>query len=179
METDLIQHFKHRVTAFETMAHQILSTQEASKSRVISLYQSLSKLDDLSLDQDEQFRQALQCVEHGLYKAAYVLSWAGFMDFLEHKLTSEGLTSVHSARPKWARWTSLDMLRENIPEHQLIDVARDVGLLSKADVKALHGDLSRRNECAHPSSFQPGLNESLGYVSGLLRRVEVLLSRTL
>lgn len=169
---DVVIGLKTKVAEFEKSAHEILATQESSKSRVISLYQSLSKLDDLSLDQDDQFRQALHCIEQGLYKAAYVMSWAAFIDFLEERLASDGLVKVHASRPKWSVHLTIEALRESVPESQLIDVARDVGLLSKSDAKSVQGALSRRNECAHPSRYRPELNESLGYVSELLNRVE-------
>ena len=45
---------------------------------------------------------------------------------------------------------------------------------TKKEMKAFHGLLAKRNECAHPTSFYPGLNESLGYVSELLKRIETL-----
>jgi hypothetical protein len=62
------------------------------------------------------------------------------------------------------RLTTVEDLRENIVEHQLLEAARDLGLLSKAATKALLGLLSKRNECAHPSGYSPSLNKSLGYV---------------
>jgi hypothetical protein len=55
-----------------------------------------------------------------------------------------------------------------------LEAARDLGLLSKAASKALLGLLSKRNECAHPSGYSPSLNESLGYVSEILGRIEAL-----
>lgn len=176
---DTIGRYRSRATAFEELAHEILATQESSKSRVISLYETLNRLDDLSLEQDEQFRHALQCIEQGIYKAAFVMAWAGFMDFLEGKLSADDLKAVHAVRPSWAKYSTIETLREYVPEYQLIDVAHAVKLLTKTDVKALHGALSRRNECAHPNHYQPGLNESLGYVSELLNRIELLIGREL
>jgi hypothetical protein len=41
-------------------------------------------------------------------------------------------------------------------------------------MKALHGLLNRRNECAHPSEYFPDLNQTLGYVSELFSRIEWL-----
>ena len=41
-------------------------------------------------------------------------------------------------------------------------------------MKALHGLLNRRNECAHPSDYFPDLNETLGYLSELFQRIEYL-----
>ncbi len=61
----------------------------------------------------------------------------------------------------------------------MIEAARDVGLCRKNEVKALLGLLNKRNECAHPSDFYPGLNHTLGFVSELLQRIERLQPRTL
>jgi hypothetical protein len=107
------------------------------------------------------------------------MGWAAFMDFLEEKLASDGLTKVHLARPAWAKWPTMDDIRENISEHQIIEAARDVKLLNKAETKALIGSLSRRNECAHPSGYSPGLNEGLGFVGELFKRIEDIRPRKL
>jgi hypothetical protein len=50
-------------------------------------------------------------------------------------------------------------------------------ILQKMTQKALHGLLNKRNECAHPSEFYPDLNSSLGYVSEIFQRVELLQKR--
>jgi hypothetical protein len=106
------------------------------------------------------------------------MAWAGFMDFLEEKLASDGFVRLATSRPKWPT-KSVEELRENVNEYQLIEVTRELGLCSKNDVKALHGTLNKRNECAHPSDYFPDLNETLGYIAELLRRIGTLMPRTL
>lgn len=101
------------------------------------------------------------------------------MDFLEEKLASDGLVKVKQSRPGWIRFAGIDELRDEIGEYQIIQVAKDVGLLSKGTMKSLHGMLSTRNECAHPGPYRPGLNESLGYVSDLITRISQLQSKNL
>jgi hypothetical protein len=167
-----------KTKAFEKEAHAILATHEASTSRVIVLSESYEKLTKLSLKQDELFRQALRCVEHALYRAAHVLAWAGFMDFLEEKLASDGLVKL---RAKYTAWSvsSIEELREAVVEFQLIEAAKKLGLCTKTEMKALHGMLNKRNECAHPSDFYPDMNGSLGYISELLLRVKTLQGKTL
>ena len=39
-------------------------------------------------------------------------------------------------------------------------------------MKSLHGLLSKRNECAHPSDYEPEFSETIGYVSELLNRIK-------
>jgi hypothetical protein len=165
-----------RVRSFESEAHGIFAQHESSPSRVVVLADTYNQLAGLSLDQDELFRQALRCIENELYRAAHVMAWAGFMDIYEERLNSDGLAAVALARPKWST-SSMEDLRESVAEYQLIEVGRAVKLLSKNDVKALHGLLNKRNECAHPSPFFPGLNESLGYLAELFRRVPPLQGR--
>ncbi|MDD5473899.1 MAG: hypothetical protein PHU34_07090 [Candidatus Methanoperedens sp.] len=176
---ELLRHFKERGVAFEKDAHQILSKHESSKSRVISLDQTRRFLVGLSLQQDELFQQSLACIEDEIYRAAHVMGWAAFMDFLEQKLASDGLTKLKSVRPAWNKFTTIEEIRENLPEYQLIEVARDVKLLSKSETKIILGLLSKRNECAHPSNYRPDLNETLGYVAELLKRTEHLNNKSL
>ena len=161
------------VRALEREAHSILSSHEATSSRVISLDQSYEKLAGLSLVQDELFRQALRCVEHGLYRASHVLAWAGFIDWLQHELMNNWFVELATKRPKW-KIATVEDLQEQFPESQHIEACRAVGMFRKTVEKALQGLLNKRNECAHPSEYFPDLNETLGYISELFRRIESL-----
>lgn len=161
------------VGRFGREANSILSKVETASSRVITLDDSYAKLAKLSLAQDELLRQALRCVEHQLYRAAHVMAWSALMDFLEEKLAADGLRAVATARPKWPT-QNIEALREQVNEFQLIEVAQVVGLCSKNEVKALHGLLNKRNECAHPSPYFPNLNEALGYVAEVMQRIKHL-----
>jgi len=179
MTVEIVRRFRRKAHAFEDEAHQILSIHESSPSRIVSVDETRRRLDVLSLQQDELFHQALACTERGIFRAAHVMAWAGFMDFLEQKLASDGLVKVKSKRTEWSKYGTIEEIRENVPEFQLIEASRDVGLLSKSEAKILLGLLSKRNECAHPSGHEPGLNESLGYISDLLSRIERLCAKSL
>ncbi|MDZ7401885.1 MAG: hypothetical protein ONB37_17140 [candidate division KSB1 bacterium] len=179
MTIEIANTLRQKAHAFKGEAHLILSGYESSKSRIFSLDKTRSILNMLSLQQDELFQQSLVCIERGIFRAAHVMAWAGFMDFLEQKLSSDGLIKVKSVRTGWNRYNTIEEIRENVPEFQLIEAARDVGLLSKSETKTLLGLLSKRNECAHPSAYKPGLNESLGYVSELLNRIKQLDNKSL
>lgn len=106
------------------------------------------------------------------------MAWAGFMDFLEEKLASDGLKKLRLVYPGWKAAT-LEELRENVVEYQLVEAAQRLKLISKTETKALHGLLNKRNECAHPSDYFPLLNESLGYVSEIIQRISHLQTRSL
>jgi hypothetical protein len=174
----IVRDLLERAGRFEAEAHRILSTHESAPSRVVQLDKSYRDLSGLSIKQDELFRQALRCVEVGLFRAAHVLAWAGLMDFLEEKLAVDGLAKLRAARPNW-KAQDLEELREYNSEYQIIEAAKELGLCTKNMMKALHGLLNKRNECAHPSDYFPDMNESLGYVSELFKRIAALQKRSI
>ena len=100
------------------------------------------------------------------------------MDLLEEKLASDGLVKLRAAKAAW-KAGSVEELRETVVEYQLIEAAKDLGLCTKTEMKALHGMLNKRNECAHPNDFFPDMNITLGYISELLTRVATLQPKTL
>ena len=170
---EILQDVLARVHAFESKAHHILARHEATVSRVITVEDTYRTLTGLSLHQDTLFREALRCVENRLFKAAHVMAWAGFMDYLEDKMIAEYLMDIKAARPKWSI-NSKEELREQATEHQLITVCREVKRLGRNEEKAFLGLLNTRNECAHPSNYSPALNETLGFISQLLNRINTL-----
>ena len=101
------------------------------------------------------------------------MAWAAFIDYFEERLASDGMSKMRSARPNW-KYKSIEDVRENESEFELIKVGQSVGLCSKSQTKALHGLLNKRNECAHPSDYYPGLNDTLGFISEVLTRIEML-----
>lgn len=172
---DFIDIWRRRAESFVAAAHDLFGRYETSKSsRVFSLTQTWNDLGGLSLVQESLFRDALRCVERGVFRAAHVMAWAGFMDFLEDIIAEGNLKKLHSLRPAWQKHKSLEELRENVPEFQLLDAARDLGVLSKAATKTLHGLLAKRNECAHPGAYEPEVNEALGFISELLARIKTI-----
>jgi len=173
MLIELLQNILVRVQTFEQEAHKILAKHEATVSRVITLEGTYQTLTGLSLNQDKLLREALNCVENKLYKAAHVMAWAGFMDFLEDKMILEYIVDIKKARPKWS-FNSKEDLSEQVTDHQIIIVCRDVKLFNRNEEKAFLGLLNTRNECAHPSNYFPTLNETLGYISQLLNRINML-----
>lgn len=177
--TPAIESFLARVSDFEREAHALLSVFESSPSRVMSLAATRKQVTILSLKQTELLQEALTSIESQLYRPGIIMAWAAFMDFLEEKIASDGFVRLLSVRPKWSSVKTLEDLREGFTEFAILDAARDLKILSKAEHKALHGLLSKRNESAHPSGYRPGLNEALGYLSELLNRIPTIGSRKL
>ena len=166
-----------RIDSFRKQCRSLLATVETSSTRVITVEESYRRIEGLSIKQDDLFRQALKCIEHGLYRPAYVMAWVAFVDFIHQKIAADNLVKLRSTRPNW-RLNSVEDLREQA-DYQMIEAAFEVGLVGRQSRKALHGLLNGRNECAHPEDFNPGLNESLGYVSELLKRTETIKARSL
>lgn len=170
---DFFHDVAKRARLFETEAHQLLQQHEGSVSRVVVLDDTYKKLSALSINQDDLMRQSLRCAEQSLFRAAHVMAWAAFMDFYEEKLNSDGLVKVRGFRPTW-KTKDLDELREYQSEYSLIELSQPLGLCSKNEMKALHGLLNKRNQCAHPSSYFPQVNETLGFISETLHYINLL-----
>lgn len=160
------------VGELERETRSILATHEASSDRILTLEGSYDALDDLSLDQDQLFRESLKALEAKLFQAAHVLAWAGFVDYLHNVLIPKHESAVNAARPKWNIRSPEDL--RDWGEFRVIEAGKDAEVYSKTMMKALHGLLNRRNECAHPSDYFPDLNETLGYVGELFKRITQL-----
>lgn len=162
-----------RLANFEADAKAILATHEASGARVITLEDSYARLTGLSLAQDELFRESLRAVQNELYRAAHVLAWAGFIDFLHNLITNKkNLGPLKAARPNWSVADAEDL--RAFSDFQVIEAAKEAGVYSAQTMRMLHGWLGRRNECAHPSAYFPDLNMALGYISDLIDRISRL-----
>lgn len=164
---------------FKIEAHKLLQTHEASKSsRVIQLEQTYNNLSLLNLKQDDLFRQAIRCAENGLYRAAHVMAWAACEDFIEEKLSEDGLVKL---KARYSTWQGADIreMAEYVPERQFVDAMKPLGLTTKNETAAFVSMLQKRNECAHPTNYYPDLNQTLGYMSEILARLKTLSQKNL
>jgi hypothetical protein len=161
-----------RVAALDLDAQEVLAGYEESPARVVTLQASYERLSGLSLDQDELFREALRSTESGLFRAAHVLAWAGFVDFFHEFLVPTHAPALGTARPGW-RISVAEDLRDQA-DFQVIEAGKVAGVYKNTLMKALHGLLNRRNECAHPSEYFPDLNQTLGYISEVFGRIAQL-----
>jgi len=172
--TEALREWTQKAHAFEKEAKQLLAKHESSRHRVITVDNTLKRLSGLSLKQHELFKQALDCIGYELNRAAHVMAWAAFMDFLEVRLASDGLIQVKSVHSDWSKFKTIEDVREKRPEYQIITAAEKAGAITRNQKKALHGLLSTRNDCAHPSSHDPDLSETLGYIASLLNRIAAI-----
>ena len=175
MTPDPLRGTLKRIDAMGAELKVLLARHETSSSRIITLEQSRARLGTLSLAQDELLGEALRAAELGLFRAAHVLVWAGFVDFLHEYLWRYHRSAIVAARPAW-NLTSAQDLRDQT-EYAVVEAGKVSGAYSKTVMKALHGLLNKRNECAHPSDYLPDLNGTLGYVSDVFGRIEFLLGK--
>lgn len=159
---------------FRSVITKSLSKFENSEYRVITLSETYSKLKKLSLKQEELFRESMKCIEYGLYRPAYVLSWAAFIDFIGEKLGEDSYKKINSLK-SWSVTNTIE-LRELASDGQILELSHQIGLINKPTLKVLKGLLAKRNENGHPSDYKPGINDSLGYVDDLLKRIAALQS---
>src|SRR5438046_8660711 len=153
----MIEHFVSRANSFRDAARVIFAKYETSAERIITLSSTYAALASLSLKQDELFRQSLRCIENELYRAAHVLSWAGFIDFYEEKISAKKFKKLHAAYPAWSKYKTVDDLRENITEYQLIETRKTSRLLTKKEIKAHEEILNKRNDSERRRHYITGL----------------------
>ena len=153
---------------------KLLAKRERSTHRVMTLTESYDKLIKLNLKQDKLFREALQCAEHGLYRSAHVSSFAALMDFVHEWIAGDAtrLSVIQTNYPKWNIKHAEDFRDQK--DFTLFDVLKAQGLISNATMKALQGLLAKRNECAHPGNYEPSINDTLGYLDEMMKRIEAL-----
>lgn len=153
----------------ERDAHEILAKHETSPSRIVLLEDLVKLLSGTPVDVQDYFKESVTCLEQELFRAAIVMSWAGHFHVYSEVLFTNHETDIKSLRPKW-KFSDVNELKENYPEAQIIDVAKEVKFTSKAKLRILQGQLSTRNQCAHPTLYKPSLNSAIGYVDEMIRQ---------
>jgi hypothetical protein len=114
-----------------------------------------------------------RCVTAGLNRPAQIMAWLALINLVFEKLSEDGLVALKRERPAW-HGTDIYEISETITEFAIVDTLQLVGLATKTEKKNILGLLSRRNECAHPTSYQPTSNESLGYIDEVINRMSKL-----
>lgn len=149
-------------------AHLILSQHEASSSRIVLLEDLAKELSGAPVDVQDYFRESIECVERRLYRAGIVMAWAGYFNVFSQRLFFNHELEIRKARQKWS-FKDLADLKEQASESQLLDVAKDVKFIGKAVLRVRQGQLSQRNQCAHPTLYRPNMNVAIGYVDEMIK----------
>lgn len=156
-----------RARKAERTGHSILSIHESSASRVILLEDLVKKLSGAPVDVQQYFKESVRCLENGLLKAGVVFSWAGHFDVFSEYLYANHEAEIRTIRNKWS-FIDLIELKEQHSESQVLDVGKEVKFINRAQLRVLQGQLSQRNQCAHPTMYQPSLNSAVGYVDEMV-----------
>lgn len=104
-----------------------------------------------------------------LFRSGIVLAWAGYFHVFSETLFLKHEAEIRTARPKWV-FKDLAELKEVVAESQFLVVAKDVKFIGKAQLRILAGQLSERNQCAHPTLYRPSMNAAIGYVDDMIRQ---------
>jgi hypothetical protein len=150
-------------------AHRILAQHESAASRVVLLEQLAKSLSGTPIDVQDYFSEAITGLEQQLYRSAMVLAWAGHFHVLSEACYQAREVEIRSARPKW-HFSDLAELKESVTEAHFLVVAKDVRFITRAKLRMLDGQLSQRNQCAHPTLYRPSMNEAIGYVDEMIRQ---------
>lgn len=161
---------------FRREAETIFGFSETSIHRTANLAASYAAIDSLTVNQVGMLRQALRCVEVGVYHAAHVLGWACLADFLQQMAASDNFQALNSKYPNW-KIQNLDNLRDKVSEFNLIESMFHSGMITKSEKKALQAMLNKRNECAHPTEYFPDLNQSTGFIAECISRLNALIEK--
>lgn len=162
-----VKYWHQRAVATKSAAHKILSAHELSPSRIIHLEGLLKRLSGTPVDVQDYFHEAITCLEQELYRASIVMSWAGHFNVFTESLVQKYEADIRSKRPKW-KFRDAAELKESISEFQIIEIGKVVNFINRAQYRIFDGQLSLRNQCAHPTMFKPSMNSAIGYVDDMI-----------
>jgi hypothetical protein len=158
--------FLKTVVTLETDSRHLLLTYELIQSRVKSLEPILERLDELNLEQSLLLHESVLAAQAGLFRASHVLAWIDFSDYLS-KLVAPDTGSNSSP-------DSVDDEPRRPKDIALINIGRRLRLYNEATKKVLEGLLNDRNQCAHPSEYNPNLNDTMTFLGRLIGVMEAL-----
>lgn len=150
-------------------AHWALAKHESAASRVVLLEDLTKSLSGTPVDVQDYFSEAISCLESKLYRSGIVLAWAGHFHVFSEVCYQKHEADIRVARPKWT-FKDLAELKEAVTESHFLIVAKDVKFTTKARLRILDGQLSARNQCAHPTLYRPSMNAAIGYVDDMIRQ---------
>lgn len=164
-----IEDWTGRVSRARRAAHIALSHHESAASRIVLLEDLSKRLSGTPVDVQDYFAEAIACLEGELYRSGIVLAWAGHFHVLTEVCYAAHEADIRTLRPKWI-FKDLAELKELVAEAQFLTVAKDAKFIQKSMLRILDGQLSLRNQCAHPTLYRPSMNAAIGYVDSMIRQ---------
>lgn len=158
-----------RASKVRREAHRVLAKHESAASRIVLLEDLSKRLSGTPVDVQDYFDEAISCVEGKMYRAGIVLAWAGHFHVFSEICYARHEDKIRAARLKWEHKDIAD-LKAQVSESQFLMVAKEVRFTQNAQHRILDGQLSHRNQCAHPTLYRPSMNAAIGYVDDMIRQ---------
>jgi hypothetical protein len=130
----------------------------------------------LSAMSSAEFVSAHEALEQNLLRPAHVAAWNGYVALALMRMANDDFEALRRARPKWTV-TSIEDLAMRTPGRTLIDLLVELQLVDGDQEFALAELQQRRNDCAHPTSFAPTMEETRAYLDDILDRGLALAQR--
>lgn len=114
--------------------------------------------------------EAVLCLSVNALRAAIVFMWVGAVKVVQERVWSHGAKSVEASAQKYfqkakvAKFDDLAALKETT----LLDVARDLGEIDKAQWMILGQCLDTRNQCGHPNKYNPGITKAKSHIEDIV-----------
>src|SRR5215204_6499012 len=116
----MLDQITKRAVSFEKAAHKLLSMHEGAASRIVDARKSLARVTALSIKQEDMLKQAVRCIEVEVFRAAHVLAFAAFIDYLHEIAERDAFSALNAAREKWSV-VSVEDIRERISDYSFIE----------------------------------------------------------
>lgn len=122
--------------------------------------------------------EAASCFEHGYYRAAIVLSWAGAVSVLHERVIAHHLSAFNAeaarrtatSKQPWRPAVTADDLGE-MKEHEFLQVIAAINIIGKNVKQLLENALKLRNSCGHPTSVDVAENMAASHLEVLILNV--------
>ena len=102
-------------------------------------------------------------LHHRLFRAAHVSAWNGYVAQALMCMASDDFRALRSVRPKWDELSIPDVAMRTAGR-TLIDLLVELKLIGGDQEFRLAELMQRRNDCAHPTAFNPSYEETRNYL---------------
>jgi hypothetical protein len=145
---------------------------------------ALESLEDAVAQAPKDYRpylqEALECYQHGLYRASILMVWAAVMQHLysvagSHRGGVSEFQKANKLRFGNAKRKYREIKKQDdflyLGERDFIQLGEDAGMLNRNARKVLHERLELRNLCGHPTQYRPGREETVIFIESLVLNV--------
>ena len=120
------------------------------------------------------FDETILCVEHGLHRAAGVMSWSATIHVLRLHIIKKHLLEFNNeamrVNPKWKIAKNEDDL-SLMKESDFLDRLENISVIGKDVKQQLKSCLELRNSCGHPNSLKIEKLKVASHIETLIQNV--------